>query len=101
MYVRKEAGPMIRAARKERKWNQADLAAAVKSNYQEISCIERGQQPRGNMAIRIADALDLDVADLYIDAKQMHSELVEKCGVEVADQILECFRVFVRRTEVE
>ncbi|MGH9888853.1 MAG: helix-turn-helix transcriptional regulator [bacterium] len=56
----------LRVARAERNLSQTDLAGRVGVSRQTISSIETGQYvPSALLALRLARALDIPVADLF------------------------------------
>jgi len=56
----------LRAARKERGYSQESFAHAVDLDRTYIGGIERGERNPGlKTVVRIADALEIDVVDLF------------------------------------
>lgn len=62
----KDFGENLRAARKERGFSQESFALTVDLDRTYIGGIERGERNPGlKTVVRIADALELDVAFLF------------------------------------
>jgi DNA-binding XRE family transcriptional regulator len=58
-------GQFVKRKRAELKISQADLAAKVGNNYQNISRLERGEiSPTLFWCYKLADAFEMDMADL-------------------------------------
>ena len=59
-------GRRIRSLRNTRGWTQEQLGAEAGINYKFLGEIERGQQnPSFNVLIKIADALEVDLMELF------------------------------------
>lgn len=76
----REAGRMLREARKARRWTQARLAVKAAVARETIYRIERGRMPTGDVLVRLCDALgaDRDIFDLRrreTDHIAMHPDL--------------------------
>jgi phage repressor protein C with HTH and peptisase S24 domain len=65
-----EPGEMIRQAREQRKWSQADLARRVGCTQVAIKKIESGETRQSKYLARIASELALNIADLDPDAEK-------------------------------
>ncbi|KIC50873.1 helix-turn-helix transcriptional regulator [Tateyamaria sp. ANG-S1] len=62
----RDFGENLRAARKQRGYSQESFAHAVDLDRTYIGGIERGERNPGlKTVVRIADALEIDVADLF------------------------------------
>ncbi len=61
----KKFGLFIKKKRIELDWSQAELAAKVGNNYQNISRLERGEiSPTIFWCYKLADAFEINLADL-------------------------------------
>jgi len=61
----KKFGQFVKKKRTEFNWSQADLAAKVGNNYQNISRLERGEiSPTLFWCYKLADAFEMDLADV-------------------------------------
>ncbi|MBX3164305.1 MAG: helix-turn-helix transcriptional regulator [Bacteroidetes bacterium] len=61
----KKFGQFVKKKRTELKMSQADLAAKVGNNYQNISRLERGEiNPTLFWCYKLADALEISLSDL-------------------------------------
>ena len=62
----RDFGENLRMARKERGYSQESFAHAVDLDRTYIGGIERGERNSGlKTVVRIADALEMDVVDLF------------------------------------
>lgn len=62
----RDFGENLRAARKQRGYSQESFAHAVDLDRTYIGGIERGERNPGlKTVVRIADALEIEVADLF------------------------------------
>ena len=61
----KKFGHFVKKKRLELDWSQAELAAKVGNNYQNISRLERGEiSPTLFWCFKLAEAFEMDFADL-------------------------------------
>ena len=61
----KKFGLYVKKKRMERNWSQADLAAEMENNYQNISRLERGEiTPTLFWCYKLANAFEIDLPDL-------------------------------------
>jgi ribosome-binding protein aMBF1 (putative translation factor) len=61
----KQFGQFVKKKRLELNWSQADLAAKVGNNYQNISRLERGEiSPTLYWCYKLAEAYEINLADL-------------------------------------
>lgn len=61
----KKFGQFVKKKRTELKMSQAELAAKVGNNYQNISRLERGEiNPTLFWCYKLADALEINLSDL-------------------------------------
>jgi len=72
-------GRRIRSLRNTRGWTQEQLGAEAGINYKFLGEIERGQQnPSFNVLIKIADALGVDLMELF----RLESEISDRKEIE-------------------
>ncbi|MDP1801749.1 MAG: helix-turn-helix transcriptional regulator [Bacteroidota bacterium] len=61
----KQFGQFIKKKRLDFDWSQADLAAKIGNNYQNISRLERGEiSPTLFWCYKLADAFEIDLTEL-------------------------------------
>ncbi len=64
----KKFGLFVKKKRIELNWSQADLAAKVGNNYQNISRLERGEiSPTLFWCYKLADAFEMDFSEVILE----------------------------------
>jgi transcriptional regulator with XRE-family HTH domain len=72
--VRTRVGRVVRRLRLLRGWSQEQLAERASRSWKHVGQIERGQVNVGlNGLSRIADALSVDIADLFVEPRGRRS----------------------------
>ncbi len=74
-------GRRVLSARKKRRWTQARLAAKAGVTRETVYRVERGRMPTGDVALRLAAALELDRDKLDLKQREtdhiaMHPDLL-------------------------
>ncbi len=74
-HMRRGLGLAVRERREQRQLSQASLASAVGVARQRVGALERGRlNPRYELLLALADALEMQVGELVIRAEELAKE---------------------------